>query len=61
MKKRKFKVGDRVLVSMRRWDGTWHRKRGVIVRLWGKGPHAATVMEKDGPIRAAIDELRLVK
>lgn len=58
MRARRFRVGDRVLVRFLRYDGTEHRDRGTIVRLWGRRPHAATVDEdRGGRIRVSLNEM----
>lgn len=57
----KFKVGDRVIVRFRRFDGTEHCEPGTITRLWGKKPYAANVDEDNGGgIRARLEELGLI-
>jgi len=54
---KEWKVGDQVIVRFKRWSGTMHIRRGVIVKLHPK-TGAATVYEAEGPIRVGFDELR---
>ena len=53
-RKARFKVGQVVFYSMKRFDDSRLEGYGAITRMFGKGPHAANV----AGCRFGMDELR---